>query len=647
MHYYEVAISKIFRTGSDFLTYSSLENLIVGQIVVVEVGKKQIIGIVFKESKKPEYKTKPISIVVENTPIPPEQIELIKWMSDYYISPIATVLQTFLPSGITKKRKENTKKTEVVTRHRTNILFNNEQVKALEIIKKTPNSTLLLHGITGSGKTEVYIELAKRAMADGESSIILTPEISLTPQLISEFSNHFDNLIITHSKMTESSRHLSWQKALVSDQPVVVIGPRSALFLPLKNIGLIVVDESHEPSFKQDQSPKYSTLRVATILGRYHNAKVIFGSATPSISDKYLAEESNRPIIKMTQLARTGGIKPDVHLIDMTKKNLFKKHRFISDKLIEDIQNNIENNHQTLIFHNRRGSTHATICYKCNWRADCPNCFIPLVLHSDHHHLRCHVCSYGATIPTSCPDCGSVEIIHKGVGTKLIEQELIKLFPNANIARFDADNKNNATINSRYKELYEGTINIAIGTQTIAKGLDLPYLRTVGIIQADAGLALPDFSTDERVFQLLTQVIGRVGRNEHKTNVILQTYQPNHPSIQNSLSQDYDSFYEHSIEERRRSLFPPFVYLLKLTCVYKTEEAAIRNARKIAKELKNATDPGIQILGPTPAFYERQNDTYRWQLVIKSKNRKPLTDIARKFVNNPNWQVDIDPTSLL
>jgi primosomal protein N' (replication factor Y) len=648
MHYYEIAISKIFRAGIDFLTYSSNVKLSIGHVVMVEVGKKQIVGVIFKKVPKPTYPTKEVCKLIEQNPIPKPMINLIGWISDYYITPIATVLQTVLPSGLNKKRqiKENVYK--IVKRKRTNILFNKEQSNAIEKISDFNDGTFLLQGITGSGKTEVYIELAKRTLNANRSVIILIPEIALTSQMISEFSNHFDDLIITHSKMTEAARHHAWQQALNSDTPRVVIGPRSALFMPLKDIGLIVVDEAHEPSYKQDQSPKYSALRAASTLANFSGAKVVLGSATPSVSDRFLAEKSNRPIIRLEKAARIGSTAPTIDLIDMSKRDSFKKHRFLSDNLLNRIELNLESGHQTLIFHNRRGSTHTTICYKCGWKADCPKCYLPLSLHSDNHNLRCHICDHKTHIPTFCPECNSAEIIHKGIGTKLIESEIAKLFPAANIARFDADNKTNATVNARYEDLYDGKIDIAIGTQTIAKGLDLPNLRTVGIIQADAGLSLPDFFTNERIFQLLTQVIGRVGRNEHKTNVIIQSYQPNHPSIQYSLTQDYESFYKNALIERRAGLFPPFVYILKLTCAYKTEAIAIKNAKQLALELKNKNiGKNIQILGPTPAFYERQNETYRWQLVLKCMNRRPLADIVSNMPIGKNWQADLDPTSLL
>lgn len=644
--YYEVAPNQIIRTDSAFFTYSYDIQLLTGQIVLIEVGKKQIIGVVLRATQKPIYPTKPVISIIEKNPIPAQLVGLALWLSEYYMTPLATVLQTILPRGLQKSRRQKLQPIKINSRDRTNIVLNDEQSNTLEAINKYSTGTFLLHGITGSGKTEVYISITKKAIDDGKSAVILVPEIALTSQLVSEFSHHFEDLLVTHSKMTESERHLVWAEALNSDKPRVVIGPRSALFTPLQNIGVIIVDEAHEPSYKQEQAPKYSALRAATILGRYHKAKVIFGSATPNITDRYLAEQSNKPILQLTKLARTGSLPPKITLIDMTKRTNFKTHRFISDQLIEQIKRTIEIDKQALLFHNRRGSTSTTLCKDCGWIAECPKCFIPLTLHIDNHRLNCHICGHQSKIPTSCPVCRRADITHKGIGTKLIESELKKLFPNANIARFDADNKNNEAVNFKYQDLYDGKIDILIGTQVIAKGLDLPHLRTVGVIQADAGLALPDFNTNERAFQLLSQVVGRVGRNEHKTQVIVQTYQPTHPSIVHGLNQDYDAFYNYALTERKRALFPPFTHLLKLTCIYKTEASAIKNSKKLAEELRTKINKNVQILGPTPAFYERQHDTYRWQLVLKSPKREYLIDTI-KLIPTTHWQFELDPTSLI
>lgn len=646
MHYYEVAPNQIVRAGSNYFTYSSSETMQLGQIVLVEVGKKKIVGVIIKETTEPKYSTKPIISSIDDTPLPRQIIDLASWMSAYYATPLAPIIQTILPNGIQKNRRPNSKTLEIVHRERTNILFNKEQSTSIDSLSKYNSGTFLLHGITGSGKTEIYINAAKQSLSDGKSAIILVPEIALTSQLIAEFSNHFTDLLVTHSKMTEAKRHQVWIEALHSHTPRIVIGPRSALFMPLPNIGLIIVDEAHEPSYKQEKAPKYSALRVATILGRLHEAKVIFGSATPSVVDYYLAEKSDKPILKLTKIARNNSIAPEISLIDMTKRLNFKKHRFISDQMIEQISKTLADKKQVLIFHNRRGTANITICKNCGWTAECPRCFLPMSLHSDKHILQCHICGNRLSVPTSCPICHEANIVHKGIGTKLIETELKKLFPNANIARFDADNKDDEAINARYKELYEGTIDIAIGTQVVAKGLDLPQLRMVGVIQADAGLALPDYNSNERIFQLLTQVIGRVGRNEHKTHVIVQAYQINHKSILYGLSQDYESFYKDTLPERCRAGFPPFAHLLKITCAYKTEAAAIKNTKDLATFIKQKVDSKVIILGPAPAFYERQNDKYHWQIILKSPKREYLLDVLKLIPKN-NWQFELDPSSLL
>lgn len=646
MHYYEVAPLRIVRASSATFTYASEKPLAIGLIVTIEVGKKIVEGIIVRSVTKPPYETKTIASVIEQTPVPMPLVELAAWMSSYYATHLATVLQTILPKGLQKNRRKTQTKLRTSSRDRTKNVFTKDQSHAIKQISTISEGSVLLHGITGSGKTAVYIELARQTIGAGKSVIVLVPEIALTSQLVDEFSHHFDDIILMHSKQTEAERHVAWQNALTSTIPRLVIGPRSALFAPLKQLGLIVIDEAHEPSFKQEQSPRYSALRAASVLAGAHQAKVVFGTATPSIADYYLFQHSNRPIIEMTERARTDAVKPSVKLIDMTKRLNFNKHRFLSDELLVQIEQTLAAGNQALIFHNRRGSASTTLCESCGWSAICPRCFVPLTLHADKHRLECHICGHRQKVPTSCPECGSTDILHKGIGTKLIESELKKLFPKHRIARFDGDNETGESVEERYGELYDGTIDIIIGTQVIAKGLDLPKLRTVGVIQADAGLSLPDYGSAERTFQLLAQVVGRVGRSSHPTSVVVQSYQPTHSAVTYGIKQDYKDFYRSAIIERQRGGFPPFCYLLKATCVYKTETAAIRNAQQLARELRLKAPSSIQILGPTPAFYERQHDTYRWQLVIKSPRRADLLNLMA-FIPPTHWQFELDPISLL
>lgn len=645
MYYLEVAPTKIVRADQATFTYSSETPLAIGSLVRISIGRSVTNGVVISSTSKPTYDVKPINELLSTTPLPEPLVKAALWLSNYYSSPLASVLQSVLPRGIEKNRRPKSTPHKMFKRDRTNFLFTPQQQIVIEQVLSAEPGSLLLHGVTGSGKTEVYKALASQQLAAGRSVIILTPEIGLTPQLISDFAATFSDILVTHSHMTEAQRHLVWQQALESTEPRLVIGPRSAIFTPLKTVGLIVVDEAHEPSYKQEQTPRYSTLRLASMLARYHQATALFGSATPLVADYYLATQSDQPILSMTERASRDVKPPKIELIDNKDRTHFKKHRFLSDSLLASIDQNISAHTQTLIFHNRRGSAQTTLCENCGWTAQCPRCFVPLTLHGDSFDLRCHICDHHQSVPSSCPVCHRAEIIHKGIGTKIIESELKKLFPKAHIARFDSDNSEAESINERYDDLYNGTIDIAIGTQSVAKGLDLPKLRTVGVVQADSGLVLPDYTADERVFQLLAQVVGRVGRNQHDTNVFVQTYQPTHPAIQYGITQNYQGFYLEELSRRKHGLFPPYVYLLKLVCVYKNEASAIRSARQLAAVIK-ASDLPVQILGPTPAFRERVGGTFRWQLIIKSKKRAHLLTVLT-MVPAQHWQFELDPSSLL
>lgn len=646
MYYYEVAPTSIVRENAQVFTYGSEEQCARGTLVTVPIGKKVLSGVVMRQVAQPDFAVRQIASVIEKIPLPEALMKTIEWLHDYYQTHLALVLQTVLPAGITKKRRALTRSTPVHTRERTNNVFTPDQRAALAGIAQATPGTILLHGVTGSGKTLVYIEATKAALAEGKSAIILVPEIALTSQLVAEFSHHFETILLTHSKQTASQRHQTWQQALVATAPCVVIGPRSALFMPLRDIGLIVIDECHEPSFKQEQSPRYSALRTASILARHHQAKAVLGSATPNVADYYLALQSGRPVLTLPTPARIDTTPPDISVIDMTKRGNFTRHPFFSNELLAAMSASLEQNHQTLIFHNRRGTASTTLCETCGWQSGCPRCFVPLTLHSDKHQLQCHICNLRAPVPTSCPSCGAADIIHKGIGTKRIESELRKLFPSRTIARFDGDTTGADGIDQRYTELYEGKIDIIIGTQVVAKGLDLPHLRTVGVVQADAGLSLPDFAAPERTFQLLAQVIGRVGRFSHPTRVIVQSYQPDNPAIQAGVAQDYDAFYQRTIQLRKHTHFPPFCHLLKLICSYKTEATAIKHAQRILAILQEHAPDSVQLLGPTPAFYERVRDTYRWQIVAKSARRQDLIDVLR-YIPQAHWQTELDPLSLL
>lgn len=650
MQFYEV--SPVGIVGKDFniLTYSWPDKIQSGQIVEIEIGSRLFVGVIISKTSKPMFDVKSINRLLFERPIPSELLRLHQWMAQFYDTHPGTVWQTILPGGLNKNHRTNVVKKSLYQfnrdNDRVNFVLNASQLSAIERLVQMKSGTAILHGITGSGKTEVYKAMALEAAGRGLSSIIMVPEIALTAQLVREFQHDFDHVIVTHSSMTLSQRFNVWKDVLENDQPAVIIGPRSALFMPVQKLGLIVVDECHEPSYKQDKSPRYNTLRAAAVLSTFHKSKLILGSATPSIADYYVAKKLARPIIKIDQLARQNAKKPSVSIVDITKRNnISSRSNLFSKQLIIAVQKVIDQKQQVLLFHNRRGSASVTLCTNCGWLATCPNCILPLTLHNDAFQLRCHLCGYHAKPPTSCPECHSSDISHRGIGTKRIEEEVRRLFPNANVKRFDSDTERGQAVQDIFEDLHTGTIDIIIGTQTIAKGLDLPNLRLVGIVQADAGLTLPDFSSPERTFQLVAQASGRVGRGAESTEVIIQTFQPNHSAIKFGANQDYESFFRSEIEERARGHFPPFSYLLKLTCTYKTERGASNAAIKLAREVADKhTD--IKILGPAPAFYEHIRGTYRWQIIVRAKDREKLVSIAKTIPSN-KWQVELDPISLL
>lgn len=643
MRYYEVSPLRVVHATKSVLTYASPGKLKNGQIVSVEVGSKTVAAVVERAVEKPTFETKPIVSVIETQPLPQALLKLNHWLSDYYATHPAHVWRTMLPSGLMKQRRPAPPTLPPPTRANPTFTLNTAQQAAVQTIMDQPTGTHLLHGITGSGKTAVYIELTRQAVAAGRSVIILVPEIALTSQLVAEFTPHFKTVHVTHSTMTEAARHTLWQTILRATTPQVIIGPRSALFMPVSDLGLMIIDECHEPAFKQEQSPRYSALRAAAMLSKYAGARLVLGSATPSVTEYYLARAAHA-VIELPDLARTNAVKPSVTLVDMTQRYHFTRSPFLSTTFLETLTETLKNGNQALIFHNRRGSAPMTLCEACGWSATCPRCYTPLTLHSDEFRLRCHLCNYTERIPTSCPSCHHADIIHRGIGTKRVEEELRRLFPEAHITRFDGDTPSG--VEKEYQSLYNGDIDIIIGTQVIAKGLDLPHLRFVGVVQADSGLALPDYQSSERVFQLITQVAGRVGRNEHTTEVVIQSYQPTHPSVEYGIRQEYARFYDWCIAERKRASFPPFKYLLRLTAVYKTEAGAVRASRALTGLLREKAPSSVDILGPAPAFYERLRDTYRWQIILKSSRRADLASIL-PLLPPKGWQAELDPVSLL
>ncbi|MFV0485130.1 MAG: primosomal protein N' [Candidatus Saccharimonadales bacterium] len=638
MRYYEVVPSRVFRVGAGVLTYCFEGVLEIGTIVKVGVGKSSCMGVVIKEVEKPSFETKNLEVVYE-TALPKHLVGAISWIAEYYAVALPTVLQAVLPRGADKKRRN--KKTAVhEVLEGQEIRLNADQKRAAEQIMGAESNTILLHGITGSGKTNVYLEMTRRTLERGESVILLVPEIALASQLIQNFQRHFGNTVLMHSGQTEAERHLIWEEVLKSDSPQVVVGPRSALFAPVKKLGLVIIDEAHEPSYVQDQSPKYSALRLASTM-----AKTVLGTATPTVADYYLCEQ-RKAIVEMKELAVKSDKTAKITVIDLKNRADFRKNRLISDKLLESIQASLKNHTQTMIFHNRRGSAPLTICDNCGWQALCPNCLLPMTLHADQFALLCHTCGQKLPVPTSCPECKNANINHKGFGTKSIEAELTKLFPTAKIARFDADTLPEKQMKNIYSEVKDGKYDILIGTQGIAKGFDFPKLTTLGVIQADAQLSLPDFSSEERTYQLLAQVIGRARRGHQDTEIFIQSFQPEHKAIVSAVDGDYSGFYAHALETRKKAALPPFRYLLKLSMGYKTEAAVVKNISALRQEV-GMISKKVWVSVPMPAFHERTPRGYCWQILVKSASRAELLRVMAGLKPNPHLHFYLDPPTLI
>ncbi len=642
MNYYLICPIGVIGGREDLLTYKSQDTLVSGAIVEIPFGKKTKQGVVISKTTEPSFETKSVEVVLEEV-IPIHLIKLSQWISEYYSVRLTMVLHTVLPKGLGKKRRVKEAASSKTIRSSTSHELTEEQVKAVNSISTSHAITHLLHGITGSGKTRVYQELAKISLSENKSVLVLVPEISLTPQLASEFEQLYDHVLVLHSGLTEAKRHTNWQMLKDSDHPWVVVGPRSSLFSPLQNLGLIIVDECHEPSYQQDSQPKYSALRVARKLAELSgDAKLVLGSATPLVTDYFVATATNSPIVSIT--TPTNPRNTNVSIVDMRERDAFGTHPLFSKKLIQAMNKSIAQNEQILLFHNRRGTARMSLCSNCGWVSECINCHIPMRLHHDHGELRCHTCGHKETLPQTCPDCQSTDIDFKGYGSKRIESEIRKLYPDAKVARFDGDTPEKEQLHYRYQDLYDNKIQIIIGTQGIAKGLDLPNLNTVGIVQADSELFIPDFSSAERSFQLTTQVIGRAGRSGNESTVIIQTLNPDHPAIIHARNQDYKSFYEYEIEERAAEHMPPLTYLLHLSVGYASQKAA-EKAAEIFKQQLRQNYKDVHVRGPSPAFHEHRGTLYYQQLIVSSARRANLVAIANQIP--ARWQFTLDPINLL
>lgn len=537
--------------------------------------------------------------------------------------------------------------------------LNSSQKEALEALSAALEEPLarkfLLHGVTASGKTEVYLQAVERCLAGGRGALVLVPEISLTPQMIERFLRRFPGqLAVIHSRLTAAQKLIEWHRVKTSAARVA-LGARSAVFAPFEKLGLIIIDEEHESSYRQEEAPRYDAREVAWWRARRHQAVLLQGSATPSLESYHEAEQGRSHPLEMPDRIGAAAL-PPVQVVDM-RREIRQGHRHIfSRPLLAALKETLQRKEQAILFINRRGFASFVLCRECGFVVRCPRCAVSLTLHMERGRLVCHYCSYEEQPPVSCPECRGIYIRYFGVGTEKVESELRRLFPAVSQIRMDSDT---TAVRGAYDRFYnqfrEGRASVLIGTQMIAKGLDFPGVTLVGVITADTALNLPDFRAAERTFQLLAQVSGRAGRGPGDSRVIVQSYHPAHYSIQAAASHDYLSFYRQEIERRRELAYPPLADLLRFLLIGRDEG----ETRLAAARLFTMLEPlagAAELLGPAPAPLFRIKSYYRVQIILKGERLAALAPFVKKVVrcyrsHQPPWQarlaVDFNPQVVL
>jgi len=514
-------------------------------------------------------------------------------------------------------------------------------------IEKEGFSTFLLYGVTGSGKTEVYLRAIEDVMKRGKSAIVLLPEISLTTQLIERFRMRFGaECAIIHSRLTAKERLSEWQR--IRQGTRVVVGARSALFSPVKNLGLIVVDEEQSSSYKQENDPRYNARDTAVMRAKMEKAVVILGSATPSLESFYNSQIKKYERLELPDRVQKSRL-PNVEIVDMRSE---KEPGIFSQKLIKTIEETVDSGHQVILLMNRRGFSNYIQCYDCGSIPGCPNCDITLTFHSSDKRLRCHYCGFSLPAPSVCPKCKGERIKFSGFGTQQVEKEVLRIFPEMRVLRMDTDTtKKRLSHQEMLSSFAEKKVDCLVGTQMISKGLHFPNVTLVGVISADIFLSLPDFRAAEKTFSLLTQVAGRSGRGDAPGRVVIQTYNPGHYAIQTAIHQNYSLFFQKEMEYRRELLYPPFSRLLSLILRGEDEERVGKEAERLSEVLIDSNKEGIHILGPAPYYISKIKRNYLYQVILKDPDYKKLHRLLSACDFKPTGGVelirDIDPVGVV
>lgn len=512
------------------------------------------------------------------------------------------------------------------------------------------SDTFLLYGVTGSGKTEVYMDVIEKAINNGKSAIMLVPEIGLTPQIVGKFISRFGNVIsVLHSKLSDSERYDEYRK-ITNGESKIVIGTRSAIFVPFNNIGVIIIDEEHTSSYKQDNNPRYSAINVAEWRSKYHNCPLVLGSATPSLESFAKAGNHVYKLLSLTERAG-GSVLPIVNIIDM-KEEVKKGNFILSDMLKNKISEVLSKGEQAIILLNRRGYSSTISCKECGYVYKCPNCDITYTYHKSSNNLKCHYCGYSMVLPNKCSICGSDNLKDYGLGTEKLEETLNSLYK-ARIVRMDVDTTSRKGQHQKIIDDFgEHKYDILIGTQMIAKGLDFPLVTLVGVVSIDSSLTSPDYRASENTFQLLSQVSGRAGRSESKGEVIIQTFNPDHYAITLAKNHDYIDFYKEEMKIRKMLKYSPYYYMVLVSITSKDYELGFKEANKIGSYIRNNISNDSIVLGPTMANMFKVNNIYHYQIIIKYRKDDSLMKVLKFIIdmqarnNKIDVSIDFNPSRI-
>ncbi len=596
---------------------------------------------------------KAINKVLDDVPLVPESLlNLLKWVGQYYMSSSGLALKNAVPSAFFSGRKAGKARItyDADIKKRKISRLTQEQLNALTEINKVEDGVFLLHGVTGSGKTEVYINAIK-SMPEKRAAIVLVPEIAITAQMIDRFRGSFgEEVVFYHSGLSLGERIINWQKIRNGDVRVVV-GVRSAVFAPFENLGLIVIDEEQEVSYKQFEGLRYNARDVALARSQLESLKVILGSATPSMEVFYNAKKGKFRYLRLEHRIDRKPL-PKVEIINMTKEA--GRTFTFSDKLIEVIRENTASGRQSLLMLNRRGYSPFFLCADCGYTYKCPSCSITLIYHKDSDTLNCHYCNSFLKPKKLCPECRGRNFKYIGAGTQRIEEELYKILPELSIQRMDRDTTQKKLSHYRIvRNMENKKIDLLLGTQMVAKGHDFPDVTLSAAVSADVALNLPDFRTAERAFQLFTQLAGRTGRGELPGLAYIQTYEPDHYVFDYVVNHDVIGFYKKEITLRKELSYPPFSKLIRIILSFRNKDTAGKTARSIKNKIRSIDHKGVDILGPAPAPIEKIKTLWRWHLILKDKNSKTIRRITSKIldmlkdVKDLKVDIDVDPVNMM